>query len=74
MLMLLSLCACASSSLAVDETAEKTEEAKTEETKEKGEIVYPKEFSAGFGRADITCEVPATIGPGTEATLIADPL
>ena len=74
MLMLLSLCACASSSLAVDETAQKTEEAKTEETKEKGEIVYPKEFSAGFGRADITCEVPATIGPGTEATLIADPL
>ena len=75
MLMLLSLCACASSSLAVDETAEKkTEEAKTEEKKEKGEIVYPKEFSAGFGRADITCEVPATIGPGTEATMVADPL
>ena len=75
-LMLLSLCACASSSLAGDETAEKTETATadTEKKEEKGEIVYPEGFSAGFGRADITCEVPATIGPGTEATIINDPL
>ncbi|MBQ3076089.1 MAG: hypothetical protein IJC26_08465, partial [Clostridia bacterium] len=74
LLMLLSLCACASSSLAGDETAEKTETATSEKKEEKGEIVYPEGFSAGFGRADITCEVPATIGPGTEATIINDPL
>ena len=75
-LMLLSLCACASSSLAVDETAEKkTEEAKTEEKKEKGEIVYPEGFSAGFGRADITPEsFPVDLGGGAMATSVADPL
>ena len=74
LVMLLSLCACASS-LAVDETAEKkTEEAKTEEKKEKGEIVYPKEFSAGFGRADITPEPPVEIGPNTTASIVNDPL
>ena len=77
LLMLLPLCAC-SSSLAVDETAAKTEEAETaegtKEEKETGPITYPEGFSAGFGRADITCEVPATIGPNNTATLIADPL
>ncbi len=76
LVMLLSLCACASSSLVSEETGEQTGEAKTEDKKEKetGPIVYPEGFSAGFGRADITCEVPATIGPGTEATIVSDPL
>ena len=76
LVMLLSLCACASSSLAVDETAAKTEEAKTEtkEEKETGPIVYPKEFSAGFGRADITPDPPVEIGPNTIASTVNDPL
>ena len=76
LVMLLSLCAC-SSGLATEETGEKataTSESEKETKQEKGEIVYPKEFSAGFGRADITCEVPATIGPNTDATIINDPL
>ena len=76
LVMLLPLCAC-SSGLATEETGEKvtaTAESEKETKQEKGEIVYPKEFSAGFGRADITCEVPATIGPNTDATIINDPL
>ncbi len=76
LVMLLPLCACASSTLASDETAQETATAtgEGEEQKKTGPIVYPEGFSAGFGRADITCEIPANIGPGTDATLVADPL
>ena len=58
-LMLLSLCACTSSSLASEETAGATKEtqAETKEAKETGPIVYPEGFSAGFGRTDITPEI-----------------
>ena len=76
LVMLLPLCAC-SSGLATEETGEKvtaTVESEKKTEQEKGEITYPKGFSAGFGRADITCEVPANIGPGTTATMIHDPL
>lgn len=73
LVMVLPLCACASSSLVSEETKEAKTETK-ETVEEKGEIVFPEGFSAGFGRADITCEVPATIGPDTEATMVADPL
>ena len=75
--MLLSLCACASSSLAGDETAKETATAATKEKEEKetGEIVYPKGFSAGFGRQDITpTEFPVDLGGDASATSVADPL
>jgi len=81
-MMLLSLCACASPSLEDGEAAKATKDAPAEQKKtaeqEKKAVRVPDDlpegFTAGFGRADITCEVPATIGPNTDATMIADPL
>ena len=76
--MLLSLCACASSSLASEETKETATGKETvtkEEQMETGPIVYPEGFSAGFGREDITPETfPVDLGGGAMATTVADPL
>ena len=71
----LPLCACGGGSLATPETKTKTEtaETKTEEARETGPIVYPKGFSVGFGRADISGPLPVGIWEG-EATVIRDPL
>ncbi len=77
LVMLLSLCACTSSSLESEETAGTAEETKTQikEEKETGPIVYPEGFSAGFGRADITPETfPVDLGGDAMATSVADPL
>ncbi len=53
-------------------------EEKTEEKKEeKGEIVYPEGFSAGFGRVDISPPVPVTIdtyGDGTKGEILREKL
>ena len=76
-LLMLSLCACASSSLASEESAGATKEtsAETAEAKENGPIAYPEGFSAGFGRTDITPEqFPVDLGAGAMAEKIADPL
>ena len=77
-LMLLSLCACTSSSLAPQEEAETAEETKTEPKKEEeetGPIVYPEGFSTGFGRQDITPDMfPVDLGGGAMAEKVADPL
>ena len=73
--VVLPLYAC-SPSLAAAETEntqtreELTTEAKTEE---KGEIVYPEGFSAGFGRVDITGTMPVDVWDG-EGTVVRDPL
>lgn len=69
-----------SSSLATEKTktAEpeitKTEEAKKED---KGEIVYPKSFSVGYGRAEISPPLPVTIdnyGDGMQGEILREKL
>jgi len=74
--MILPLTACSTGSLSAGETktAEETKtEAKTEEVKETGPIVYPDTFSVGFGRTDISGPLPVGIWEG-EATVVRDPL
>ncbi len=70
----LSLVSCSSSSLATEETktAEKTAEAKTEENKETGPIVYPDTFAVGYSIIDIST-VPLPMYDATAQT-IHDPL
>ena len=80
---LLSLCSCASDSLAVDEaktaeTQQKTEAASANtQTKKKFKAPddLPEGFTAGFGRADITpTTFPIDLGGDAVATSVADPL
>ena len=74
--MILSLCACSSGSLAIEEpeTEPETKEQKTEATKEeKGKISYPDTFSVGFARADISGPLPVETYE-SEATVVGDPL
>ena len=70
----LSLVSCSSSRLATEETktAEKTAEAKTEENKETGPIVYPDTFAVGYSIIDIST-VPLPMYDATAQT-IHDPL
>lgn len=75
LLMLLPLASCGGGSLVADETNTKPEtaEAKTEEIKDTGPIVYPDTFSVGYARADISGPLPVGIWEG-EATVVRDPL
>ncbi len=73
--ILLPLCACSSglSTEAADTaTFTETEEKKTQEAKETGPIVYPKGFSVGYARTDVTT-VPLNIHEDVGET-VHDPL
>ena len=62
LVMLLPLCACASTSLEAQQTATGEDQAnkteKTEEDKETGPIVYPEGYSVGYSTIDITGKTP----------------
>ena len=74
LLLLLSCAACGGPSLgdgaALSETGAQTGNGE----KNDGEIKLPEGFSVGFGRADMTPEVPVTLGGHTTATKVSDKL
>ncbi|MBR5295434.1 MAG: hypothetical protein IKU24_02450 [Clostridia bacterium] len=76
LVMILPLAACSSSLATENPTAEGEPSEKGEnKNEEKGEIIYPDSFSAGFGREDMSPKnLPIKLGNGNTGDAMADSL